>query len=368
MRKSLSIILAVLLIMSTIFAGCSANSNNGEDKSTTTTTEGGLESNQNEFAFDVVEVTDEKGKTVTEKNGEPVTSEIYVELSTNKKGTTIAYELDNEGEHVTNDKGKEVTYEFTTAPATTQKDNKNPNNPSSKPDDKTPSSNKNDDKQPEESTSSIEEQLPSVPSTKPTTATTTMKPEAPEEVGTTSGELTTIKRENEKVPSTSDKGKKVTFSTEDQQTIKQMLEVPYLYNNSYENADGVPIEIATHAAIWMVQREAFNTTSYASSTVVLDLFKFFAQTVVNFKTYCNDANNENITYRSSNDTFIVSSFEAPTHNVTLESIENLGNNNYYKVTASVSGTDKAKKVVAIIQKNRLDSSLGFSIKALKWTK
>ena len=53
---------------------------------------------------------------------------------------------------------------------------------------------------------------------------------------------------------------------------------------------------------------------------------------------------------------------------TLTIIEDLGNNNFYKVTGTVSGTKKAKKVVAIIQKNRLDSTLGFSIKALKWSK
>ena len=318
--------------MSAVFAGCSAKDN--DDKTTKAENEG-LNSAENEYGFETVEVTDDKGETVTDKDGNAVTTEIYVEYTTNKKGETVAVEIGSNGEKVTDKKGKDVTHKTDYDANTTSK--------------------KND-----------EEQLPSVPKTEPTTETTTMTTKKSE--STTSSELTTIKREKEVVPRTSDSGTLVAFSTEDQQIIKQMLEVPYLYESSYENEDGVPINIATHAAIWMVQREAFNTTSYASTTVVLDLFKYFAQTVVNFKTYCNEAGNKNINYKSSNDTFIISSFEAPTHTVTLDEIEYLGNNNYYKVTGTVSGTKKAKKVVAIIQKNRLDSSLGFSIKALKWKK
>lgn len=339
MKKGFLIILSAILIMSTIFASCS--SSNKVENTTDNTSKDGLDAAQNEFGFDVVDVTDNKGEVVTDKDGKNVTTEIYVEYVTDKKGNTVAVEIDNDGKHVTNAKGEEVTHKTDYKPSTTSSKNNNDEDVSN------------------------DIQLPSVPETKPTTASTTMTTEKAE--SPTSAELTTIKRENEVVPSTSDKGEKVSFSTEDQQIIKQMLEVPYLYTESYENRDGVPISIATHAAIWMVQREAFNTTSYASSTVVLDLFNYFAQTVVNFKTLCNDANNENIIYKSINDTFAIKSFEAPTHSVTLQSIEYLGNNNYYKVTASVSGTKKAKRVVAIIQKNRLDSSLGFSVKALKWS-
>lgn len=339
MKKGFVIILSAILIMSTIFASCS--SNNKVENTTNGTSKEGLDAAQNEYGFEVVDVTDDKGEVVTDKDGKNVTTEIYVEYTTDKKGNTIAVEIDNDGKHVTNPKGEKVTHKTDYKPATTSsKDN-------------------------DEEKDNIENQLPSVPETKPTTASTTMTTEKAE--SPTSAELTTIKREDEVVPSTSDKGEKVSFSTEDQQIIKQMLEVPYLYTSNYENKAGVPINIATHVAIWMAQREAFNTTSYASSTIVLDLFNYFAQTVVNFKTLCNDANNENITYKSVNDTFAIKSFEAPTHSVTLESIEYLGNNNYYKVTASVSGTKKAKRVVAIIQKNRLDSSLGFSIKALRWS-
>ena len=65
--------------------------------------------------------------------------------------------------------------------------------------------------------------------------------------------------------------------------------------------------------------------------------------------------------------FSVSGAESSTHSVTLNKIEFLGNNNYYKVTGSVSGAKSCKKVVAVVQKNRLDTELGFSIKALKWS-
>lgn len=326
MKKSISLILTAIFIMSTILVGCSSNKT---DESNSTTV--GLENSINEFGLEEVEVTDENGETVTDANGNPLTTEIAVEYVTDKNGNAIAVELDEKGERVTNSKGKDVTHKTSFKPSTS---------------------------------TTVKDELPSVPATKPTTATTTMKNSSE---GTTSAELTTIKREKEEVPSTNATGTKVKFSAEDQQTVKQMLEVPYLFNQSYENADGVPTEIATHVAIWMAQREAFNTTSYASSTIVLDLFKYFAQTVVSFKNNCNGANNENITYRTANDTFAIKSFEAPTHSVKLDSIEFLGNNNYYKVTGTVSGTSKAKKVVAIIQKNRLDSTLGFSIKALKWS-
>ena len=118
----------------------------------------------------------------------------------------------------------------------------------------------------------------------------------------------------------------------------------------------------------MAEREGLNTRTYASGTIVLGLFRYFGQTVVNFKTLCNnEKDGAPITYNSGNDTFSVSGAESSTHSVTLNKIEFLGNNNYYKVTASVSGVRGISKVVAVIQRNRLDSTLGFSIKALKWS-
>ena len=59
--------------------------------------------------------------------------------------------------------------------------------------------------------------------------------------------------------------------------------------------------------------------------------------------------------------------EAKQQSVKINRVESLGNNNYYKVTGSVSGEKSCKKVVAVVQKNRLDTDLGFSIKALKWS-
>ena len=197
----------------------------------------------------------------------------------------------------------------------------------------------------------------------PDTTTTTVAYDGSE--GTTSSDLKESK--DDKVPSSNDKGDKVRFSAKDNTRLKDMLEVPYLYNASYENSDGVPAEIASHVAIWMAQRDGLNTTTYASGTIVLDLFKYFGQTVVNFKTNCNDnKGNADITYNTANDTFTIPKAEAHQHTVKITTTESLGNN-YYRITATVSGAGSISKVVAVVQKNRLDSSLGFSIKALKWS-
>lgn len=197
----------------------------------------------------------------------------------------------------------------------------------------------------------------------PDTTTTTVPYDGSE--GTTSSDLKEAK--DDKVPNSNDKGDKVRFSAKDNTRLKDMLEVPYLYNASYENSDGVPAEIASHVAIWMAQRDGLNTTTYASGTVVLDLFKYFGQTVVNFKTNCNDnKGNADITYNTANDTFTIPKAEPHQHTVKITTTESLGNN-YYRITATVSGAGSISKVVAVVQKNRLDSSLGFSIKALKWS-
>lgn len=197
----------------------------------------------------------------------------------------------------------------------------------------------------------------------PDTTTTTVPYDGSE--GTTSSELKDSK--DDKVPNSNDKGDKVRFSAKDNTRLKDMLEVPYLYNASYENSDGVPAEIASHVAIWMAQRDGLNTTTYASGTIVLDLFKYFGQTVVNFKTNCNDnKGNADITYNTANDTFTIPKAEAHQHTVKITTTESLGNN-YYRITATVSGAGSISKVVAVVQKNKLDSSLGFSIKALKWS-
>lgn len=154
-----------------------------------------------------------------------------------------------------------------------------------------------------------------------------------------------------------------------------MLEVPYLYMASYENTDQVPISIATHVACWMLERENLNTSSFASGTVVIDLFNYFDRTVVSFKTECNSytgngaTNAAPITYNSDNDTFkITSDYEAATHEVTITEIQNLGNNNYYKVIGTVkaaNGSDcKATKVEAVIQKTSLIQALDFPLKHL----
>lgn len=66
-------------------------------------------------------------------------------------------------------------------------------------------------------------------------------------------------------------------------------------------------------------------------------------------------------------TFSVSKYPKKKQTVKITKIEDLGDNNFYKVTGKVSKADGVKKVQAVVQKNKLDSTLGFSIKALKWS-
>lgn len=313
MKKAIAVFLSVIVLISALMLGCSKKDDTQED---------GFEANADEYVLIEEEVTDENGEVVTDADGNAVMQDAAYKIITDEKGNKITVKLDNDGNPIKNDKGEYVTAVPTTLPEYTTQ------------------------------------------TTQPTT-TTTMRDSGE---GTTQAELTTKPVSEDKVPSTSETGNAVKFSAQDQTRVKDMLEVPYLYKASYENADGVPTEVAAHAAIWMAEREGLNTRTYASGTIVLGLFRYFGQTVVNFKTLCNDGRGgAGITYNSSNDTFSVPSAESSTHTVTLNKIEFLGNNNYYKVTASVSGVSGVSKVVAVIQRNKLDSSLGFSIKALKWS-
>ena len=330
MKKSIAILLALTLLLTMSFAACKSDETDSSAE--------GLEAADNEYGLQDIEVTDKNGEVVTDKNGDPVTTEVAVKYELDKNGKTIAVVIDDNGEPVTDKNGKEVTV---------------------KPDiDLTTKKNKTTKKQ------------KSTESTKPTKSTTvTTKGNE----SSTQKEITTLPIDKDKVPTIRDarnsKTKEaVAFSSKDQQTVKSMLEVPYLYKASYENADGVPINIAAHAALWMAQREGLNTSSYASGTIVLDLFKYFAQTVVNFKTQVNsESDNDNLVYNAQNDSFTVNSFETKQQDVTIQKIEYLGNNNYYLVTGKVSGVRGVSKVYAIIQKNKLDAMLGFSVKALKWS-
>lgn len=311
MFKKIGIVLICVAMAATVFAGCSKKNTDNETPS------GGLEDSAQEFGFE----EDEDGNTVA------------VEYDGDK-----AYVIDDNG----NRTGKVLKRKPT--PTTTEKSD--------------------DDSDNNKKTPNKQEDRPNVPN----------KTDGEE----TKKELTTLPFDDIKVPSTSATGKKVKFSNADVATVTHMLEVPYLYMASYENTDQVPISIATHVACWMLERENLNTSSFASGTVVIDLFNYFDRTVVSFKTECNSytgngaTNAAPITYNSDNDTFkITSDYEAATHEVTITEIQNLGNNNYYKVIGTVkaaNGSDcKATKVEAVIQKNKLDSSLGFSVKALKWS-
>ena len=322
MKKSIAIILVLVIGLTSMFAACAKKDNKKEGQSESGTVESstaGL-NNDTEIDFVEVDVTDESGEKVTNEDGSVKKEEVPVVITRDKNGKLVAHRVDKEGNTV------KETVPYDQNPTTTTTTKKHTTK-------------------------------------KKTTAKSTTMPTSGGEK-TTAPEPTTKK--NTGVPKTSDTGVKVTFSEQDQQRVKSMLEVPYLYKASYENSQGVPINIATHAALWMTEKDGLQPSTFASGTIVLGLFKYFGQTVVNFKGDCNEkGNNPNITYNTSNGTFAVTSFETNDHTVTLQSIEDLGNN-YFKVTASVSGGGKSK-VIAIMQKNKLDLSLGFSVKALKWS-
>lgn len=309
MRKAIAVVLATAIAVSVAMIGCSKN---GKKEDSTSTTIDGLIGNEDTYDIVDEEVTDEKGETVTDKNGNAVTTQVMYKETTDKKGNKITVKVDDNGEVVTDKKHKPVTV------ATTK------------------------------GNSSI----------KPTAQTTSGEP---------TSEVTTVPADEDIVPKIDDKTKPAEFNNSEKEVVESMLSVPNLCNSNYENADGVPLDAAKHAAIWMAQRENLNTKTYASGTIVLGLFKFFGQTVVYFKNNC--GKNAEITYNDKNDTFTIPSAESAVQKVSIEKVEEYSqknNNNYYKITAKVSGCDKSK-VVAVVQKNRLESSLGFSIKAMRWS-
>lgn len=308
MRKAIAVVLATTIAVSVAMIGCSKSKNNEE---TTTKTVDGLKNNEDTFSIEEETVTDKNGEAVTDKDGKPVTTQVMYKETTDKKGNKIAVKIDDNGEVVTDKNKKPVTVHTTKAPKTTS-----------------------------------------------TTAVS-----LPDESST----ITTVAPDKDIVPKIDDSTKSASFTEDEIKVIEAMFEVPGIYASNYENSDGVPLDAAKHAAIWMAQRENLNTKTYASGTIVLGLFKFFGQTVVNFKNNC--GKNAEITYNASNDTFTIPSAESAVQKVSIEKVEEYSqknNNNYYKITAKVSGCDKSK-VVAVVQKNRLESSLGFSIKAMRWS-
>lgn len=322
MRKCISLFLVLMLVISVCFAACK-----GKDK-------------------DKDKDKDNTESTITTKAPEGLEQfDTQYELTTDEDGNPILVVNGDDGLlHEVDEQGKETGRTFTTT--TNASDSNNSGNSGNSdnsggtppvqkgPDDIT---NKTDDAK-----------------------------------ATTGKNLTTLPSEEDKVPKTTDKGTPVQFSDKDIATLTNMLEVPNLYVESFENSHRLPIDVATHVACWMAYRNSPNSKNFASATIVLDLFNYFAQTVVEFKTRCNGIDKSNITYSISNDTFAVKEYESATHTVQITEIEDLGNNNYYKVTANVKEINNSgceyKKVVAVAQKNKLDTSLGFSIKALQWSK
>ena len=224
MRKAIAVVLATTIAVSVAMIGCSKSKNNEE---TTTKTVDGLKNNEDTFSIEEETVTDKNGEAVTDKDGNPVTTQVMYKETTDKKGNKIAVKIDDNGEVVTDKNKKPVTVHTTKAPKTTS-----------------------------------------------TTAVS-----LPDESST----ITTVAPDKDIVPKIDDSTKSASFTEDEIKVIEAMFEVPGIYTSNYENSDGVPLDAAKHAAVWMAQRENLNTKTYASGTIVLGLFKFFGQTVVNFK-------------------------------------------------------------------------------------
>lgn len=127
-----------------------------------------------------------------------------------------------------------------------------------------------------------------------------------------------------------------------------MLEVPGLYKFSYENKDGVSAEMATHVAVWMAAREDIKGTSFPSGTVVLDLFKYYGQTVVNFKSNCNAAaKKENIydiiNYSNKDSVFTITKGEAKQQSVKINRVESMGTTTTTRSPAPSAAQRAAKR-------------------------
>lgn len=307
MKKKIFAILAIVAIISSIFASCSSS----KDNQITSTTLDNYDQHADEYILEDRDVTNENGEVVTDEHGNKVTEKVVVKVTNSESKSS------NNNSNGTIEIGNLTTEREETSETTT---------------------------------------IPSVDNT-------------------TSPVITTLPSDKNEVPLTTDTGKEVDFSAQDQQILKQMLEVPYLYESSYENTEGVPINIASHAAIWLMQREGLSTNTFPEGNVVLNLFKYFGQTVVNYSNRCNnESSNNNIMFVNEkvpgqdkyNKLFIITNVEQKTHSISIDHIEDLGNNNYYKVVANVKGVKGKSKVNAVVQRNKLDASLGFSIKALNW--
>ena len=264
MRKAIAVVLATAIAVSVAMIGCSKN---GKKEDSTSTTIDGLIGNEDTYDIVDEEVTDEKGETVTDKNGNAVTTQVMYKETTDKKGNKITVKVDDNGEVVTDKNKKPVT-------------------------------------------------------AKPTTTTTATQPNQSNEP---TSEVTTVPADEDIVPKIDDKTKPAEFNNSEKEVVESMLSVPNLCNSNYENSDGVPIDVARHAAVWMAQREELNTKTYASGTIVLGLFKFFGQTVVNFKNNCGST--KEIKYNADNDTFTIPNAESTVQTVTVDKVEEYAQKN-----------------------------------------
>ncbi|MCD7722433.1 MAG: hypothetical protein LUH82_00570 [Clostridiales bacterium] len=190
--------------------------------------------------------------------------------------------------------------------------------------------------------------------------------------GETENALTMLDADDDRVPLSTDSGEAVQFSDSDIEKLTEMLSVPYLYAESFENSDGVPASVACHVAVWMAERKSpEETTGLSHGEITIYLFKYFGGAVTDFNESCAFLENTPITYSEESKTFNIEFSEQATHSVEIQKIEYLGNNNYYKVTAMVTAENSSgceySALTAVIQKNKLDSTLGFSIKAMQWS-
>ena len=80
MKKIFVLLLAVIVLLSCVFVSCSKKDNDAD------ATADGVEVAEDEYGFEVQEVTDENGKKVTDADGKAVTTEVAVKYKRDKKG------------------------------------------------------------------------------------------------------------------------------------------------------------------------------------------------------------------------------------------------------------------------------------------
>ena len=111
MKKAFALSLCAIMILTFTLVACSKNDDDGEPttapKSTAQASD--LDNSGDEYGVETETVTNDRGKAVTDKKGNKVTTDVAVVYKKDKKGKTYAQKIDKNGNAVTKKSGKPVT-------------------------------------------------------------------------------------------------------------------------------------------------------------------------------------------------------------------------------------------------------------------